>query len=92
MDSYDDPSPAGSSSTNQGPPPSKKRKKTTAVYQPSAPASVGGGRDEDDGKKGTKGYSCSECHRRKVRCVPGLARPLPCLLVGRLEGESRDRG
>lgn len=95
MDVYDDPSPAGSSTATpsggpsshpaQPQPATKKRKKMASShsqqqhYQHSAPGSVSGGRDDDDAKK--KGYSCSECHRRKVRYVAVIATPLCKLLV-----------
>lgn len=42
--------------------PSKKRKKTMVSHDDQDDDNPNGG--GDDGKK--KGYSCSECHRRKV--------------------------
>lgn len=81
MSTYDANSPA--TSTGAGPSNPKKRKKASMSGGGGGggPASLHGG--DDDSKDKKKGYSCSECHRRKVGCVL-----LPASLCPWMEPES----
>lgn len=67
---YDPNSPATSAGAGPSNPKKRKKPSTSGPGSSSTPAFHDHDHDSKDGKK--KGYSCSECHRRKVRYVSSL--------------------